>query len=252
MRDETRRTLETFMKNPSIVGRSEKYKQIIEKNKLYQKFNKYMHDRAALPYTVYKDTRDDVWYYHFNIESESDSEVIYDVVIEFSPDNKELSNETTLKNYLIRLFSNSPGFSFTYAYAYAHYKIGGVWTVSPGVAMEKVSAGYWKLSIDLGNASEAAICFNDGNGTWDNNSKKNYTVYAGSYLVAQTTKQVTVMATQSPIGTNEPTATPTPSYKVIKISDYVPKELRGTGFGLYSLMVGASDSIIPFKATPTP
>jgi hypothetical protein len=111
------------MKNPSIVGKSEKYKQIIEKNKLYQKFNKYMHDRAALPYTVYKDTRDDVWYYHFNIESESDSEVIYDVVIEFSPDNKELSNETTLKNYLIRLFSNSPGFSFTYAYAYAHYKI---------------------------------------------------------------------------------------------------------------------------------
>lgn len=107
--------------------------------------------------------------------------------------------------------------------AYAHYKINDVWTVSPGVAMEKVSAGYWKLSIDLGNASEAAVCFNNGNGTWDNNSKKNYTVYAGAYLVDQTTKKVTVMATQSPIGTNKPTATPTPSYKVIKISDYVPK-----------------------------
>lgn len=123
MRDEIRRNIETFMRNPSIVGRSAKYKSIIEKNKLYQKFNNYMHGRAAIPYSVYRDEKKDVWYYHFNIESENDSEVIYDVVIEFSPDTKEVSEETTLKNYLIRLFSNSPGFSFTFAYAYHHHKI---------------------------------------------------------------------------------------------------------------------------------
>ena len=123
MRDEVRRNLETFMRNPSIVGRSEKYKSIIEKNKLYQKFNKYMHDRAALPYSVYKDEKKDVWYYHFNIESENDPEVIYDVVIEFSPDKPELTNEANLKDYIIRLFSNSPGFSFTFAYAYNHHQI---------------------------------------------------------------------------------------------------------------------------------
>ena len=75
--------------------------------------------------------------------------------------------------------------------AYAHYKVNGVWTKSPGVAMEKVSAGYWKLTIDLGTANEAIMCFNNGSGTWDNNNKNNYTLQAGTYVVDQTTKTIT-------------------------------------------------------------
>ncbi|MCR4802477.1 MAG: S8 family serine peptidase [Lachnospiraceae bacterium] len=75
--------------------------------------------------------------------------------------------------------------------AYAHYKVDGAWTQAPGVKMTKVSAGYWKITIDLGSSSEVKICFNNGSGTWDNNGSKDYFVYAGEYLVDQTTKKVT-------------------------------------------------------------
>ena len=50
--------------------------------------------------------------------------------------------------------------------------------------MEKISAGYWKYTIDLGTATEATACFNNGNGTWDNKDKANYTLKAGTSLVS--------------------------------------------------------------------
>lgn len=75
--------------------------------------------------------------------------------------------------------------------AYVHYKVNGVWTKSPGAKMEKVSAGYWKATIDLGETTDAILCFNNGSGTWDSNSGKNYTVYTGTYLVNQVDKTVT-------------------------------------------------------------
>jgi hypothetical protein len=57
--------------------------------------------------------------------------------------------------------------------------------------MEKVSDGYWKITIDLGSSSDVAMCFNNGSGSWDNNSSKNYVISgAGSYTVDQTTKTV--------------------------------------------------------------
>ncbi|MBQ3782068.1 MAG: CotH kinase family protein [Lachnospiraceae bacterium] len=92
-------------------------------------------------------------------------------------------------NTLVVYYKRAENTSWTNAYA--HYKVNGVWTKSPGVAMEKVSAGYWKLTIDLGTANEAIMCFNNGSGTWDNNNKNNYTLQAGTYVVDQTTKTIT-------------------------------------------------------------
>ena len=72
-----------------------------------------------------------------------------------------------------------------------HYKVGnGNWTSVPGVAMESSSeqSGYkWKYVIDLGSASSATVCFNDGNGNWDSRNASNYTVYRGSYGVKNET-----------------------------------------------------------------
>ncbi len=93
----------------------------------------------------------------------------------------------------------------TWNNAYAHYNVNGVWTVAPGVAMEKLSAGYWKITIDLGDSEEALMCFNNGSGTWDTNNSKKYTVYAGTYLVDQVQKTVTKMNVSV---TNEPINTP--------------------------------------------
>ena len=99
--------------------------------------------------------------------------------------------------------------------AYVHYKVDGVWTKSPGVGMNKISAGYWYTTIDMKNSSEATLIFNDGNGNWDNNSSKKYTLNAGTYLVNQKEKTIstlgtaaTVAPTATPAATVAPTATP--------------------------------------------
>lgn len=68
-----------------------------------------------------------------------------------------------------------------------HYKIGsGSWTTAPGVAMSdsKVS-GYKTITIDLVTSTSLTACFNNGSGTWDNNSKANYTFSSpGTYTVS--------------------------------------------------------------------
>ncbi len=88
-----------------------------------------------------------------------------------------VSNTTKLTIY----YSNS-----SWTQAYIHYKVGsGSWTSVPGVKMSNNTSdnGYtWKYEFDLGTASNATMCFNDGNGSWDNNSSKDYSITgAGSY-----------------------------------------------------------------------
>ena len=78
-----------------------------------------------------------------------------------------------------------------YSNAYIHYKVGsGSWTKAPGIAMEKSDEieGYpYKAEIDMGNAEKLTVCFNDGNGNWDNNSSKNYTFGLGTYTFSNGT-----------------------------------------------------------------
>ena len=95
--------------------------------------------------------------------------------------------------------------------AYIHYKVNGAWTTSPGVKMEKVQNGYWKITINMGDATELKMCFNNGNGTWDNNNKNNYVVAPGNYEIDQTTKTITNLGSETPttVPTTVPTAVPT-------------------------------------------
>lgn len=69
--------------------------------------------------------------------------------------------------------------------AYIHYKVdNGSWTSVPGVKMEESSAqdGYtWRYVIDLGEESNATVCFNNGNNVWDSKNGANYTVSKGTY-----------------------------------------------------------------------
>ena len=45
--------------------------------------------------------------------------------------------------------------------------------------------------FDLGETTDAILCFNNGSGSWDTNSNKKYEVKAGEYLVNQVDKTVT-------------------------------------------------------------
>ncbi len=72
-----------------------------------------------------------------------------------------------------------------YSHPNIHYQVGnGHWTSVPGVAMEatnEVSGCTHKYTIDLGNASYANVCFNDGHGNWDSRNGANYRFTQGTY-----------------------------------------------------------------------
>ncbi len=67
-----------------------------------------------------------------------------------------------------------------------HFKVNGTWTSAPGVKMTAVdsSKAMYVYTIDLGDATEATVCFNNGSGKWDSNDGKNYVVKAGTNYVA--------------------------------------------------------------------
>ena len=94
--------------------------------------------------------------------------------------------------------------------AYIHYRAGdGTWTTAPGVQMcsDSEQSGYtWKYVIDLGDETEADICFNDGDSVWDNNNSQDYTIAAGVYGV----KDGKITALKEVTPTPDPTATATP------------------------------------------
>ena len=66
-----------------------------------------------------------------------------------------------------------------------HYQVGnGSWTAVPGIAMTATNemSGYThKYTIDLGNATYANVCFNDGKGNWDSRNGANYRFEKGYY-----------------------------------------------------------------------
>lgn len=68
---------------------------------------------------------------------------------------------------------------------FIHYQVGsGTWTNAPGVSMNssnKVSGFTHEYTINLGTATYANVCFNDGNNSWDNNGGANYKFNKGAY-----------------------------------------------------------------------
>ncbi|MFC9960953.1 carbohydrate binding domain-containing protein [Streptomyces nigra] len=67
---------------------------------------------------------------------------------------------------------------------YLHYAPdGGSWTTVPGTRMEAACADWVKLTVDLGAATGLQATFNDGSGTWDNNSGRNYALGTGNITV---------------------------------------------------------------------
>ena len=72
-----------------------------------------------------------------------------------------------------------------YSTPYIHYQVGtGSWTAVPGKAMTATSekSGYThKYTINLGTATYANVCFNDGKGNWDSKNGANYKFNSGTY-----------------------------------------------------------------------
>ncbi|MEK3834658.1 MULTISPECIES: carbohydrate binding domain-containing protein [unclassified Paenibacillus] len=103
-----------------------------------------------------------------------------------------------------------------YTNPYIHYRpVGGTWTTSPGVAIPAAEvAGYNKITINIGAATQLEACFNNGSGTWDSNGSSNYLFGTGTWTYTPTGNiqaggPVTPTATPTATPTVAPTATPT-------------------------------------------
>ncbi len=81
-----------------------------------------------------------------------------------------------------------------YSTPYIHYMVeGGSWTAVPGCAMTPTNEvqGYThKYIIDLGTATKATVCFNNGNGSWDSQNGANYTFAKGTYTYNASNHQI--------------------------------------------------------------
>lgn len=92
-----------------------------------------------------------------------------------------------------------------YATPYIHYRaVGGTWTTAPGIQMETAEvSGYAKATIDIGNAAQAEICFNNGSGQWDSNNGQNYLFGTGTWTYSNG-----VITAGAPAGTTPDTTPP--------------------------------------------
>nr|BAF37283.1 isocyclomaltooligosaccharide glucanotransferase [Niallia circulans] len=109
-----------------------------------------------------------------------------------------------------------------YTNPYIHYRpVGGTWTTSPGVAIPAAEvAGYNKITINIGAATQLEACFNNGSGIWDSNGGSNYLFGTGTWTYTPTgniqaggpvTPTASPTATPTVAPTATPTVTPTPT-----------------------------------------
>ena len=90
----------------------------IKKSDYDRKYNEYLRDNK-LRVESFTEVEGS-YYYHITVPSESakDSNYRYDVVVRFYTTSDKVKKETTLKNYCVQFFSNSPSFIYKYAVLY--------------------------------------------------------------------------------------------------------------------------------------
>lgn len=108
-----------FGKGQATFDFSNKIREL--KEKYFKTVNK-----GILVSLVY-DQKHDIYDFFFKVPSEENginiTDIFYDVVIEFIPNKKNkvgCLNASNLKGYDINIFSNSPGFTFTFTYVIKH------------------------------------------------------------------------------------------------------------------------------------
>jgi hypothetical protein len=109
-------TLNEFVQNPtgkysSYFSRRDRIKKDLEHrfSVIMSKFSK------NFSYKVYRDGESYIFHYKVPSEEYGDK-MYYDVFLEFEPSDKDDADLPSLLGYKLRLFSNSPNFTFTYTY----------------------------------------------------------------------------------------------------------------------------------------
>ena len=113
-------TFDQYISNPNGQSRGMMVSQRELAKQVYSdKYNKMMLRVAGMiPYELFKNTDDSNYYIIFKMPSESTKDLFYDVVIEFYTKDSVEKKINKLDNYFIKVFSNDPNFTFTYAYVF--------------------------------------------------------------------------------------------------------------------------------------
>ncbi|ALN97961.1 hypothetical protein Bp8pS_282 [Bacillus phage vB_BpuM-BpSp] len=114
-------TMNQLLKNPSGPNTAYFSRRDLIIDNLTDRFFKIIKKHPKIDYEIYD--KDDSYYFFIKFPSEKYNKLKYDVVLEFSPASELSSNDFTLNNYNLRLFSNSPNFIFSYTYVYNQDKI---------------------------------------------------------------------------------------------------------------------------------
>ena len=109
-------TFEEYIQNPmgkenAVMSNREMYRRLYT-----EKLDKILM-REAGKIDIYPYVDGKKYICHLKIPSESSANIYYDVVIEFTLP-KDNPNETNLKKYNVRFYSNDPSFVYTFAYSF--------------------------------------------------------------------------------------------------------------------------------------
>ena len=77
-----------------------------------------LRERGKVDYILYKDDKNNRYFAHFKIPSETIEKFYYDTVLEFYTD-ENISNPEDLLKYYVKFYSNDPAFVYTHAHAFA-------------------------------------------------------------------------------------------------------------------------------------
>jgi len=108
-------TLAEFIQNPSGLGSAMFYRRDLIIKNFKEKFKKlYLKKKKDFTFKIYELPNEKDYIYHITIPSEKYT-LKYDICFEFILKNPDEPG-SLLNSYNVKFFSNSPGFTFTYAY----------------------------------------------------------------------------------------------------------------------------------------
>lgn len=114
-------TLHQFLQNPTGKKSSVFARREFIKHDLNRRYDSLINKYKDFYHKIYKDNES--YYFHFKIPSETFEGLLYDVVLEFVPDDEKFIAFKSIQEYSMHFFSNSPHMTFTYTYV---LKQGGV------------------------------------------------------------------------------------------------------------------------------
>ena len=116
--------LDNFINNPqgkysSYGGKRESIKKDLAERyvKILQKNN------GELIYRIFYNEKTKNYFFYFKIPSETFEKFYYDVVLEFVLEDKKFENSSTIYDYTMNFFSNSPHMMMTYTYVLKRMKL---------------------------------------------------------------------------------------------------------------------------------